>query len=195
MRSASLPGERRLGATEQAADVADVSRQDEHRQGDGGGELPRRRAGDDEPDREECDAGDRGERRPSARARQATHTTARAATTAGWSTTITPAPVAMPLPPRNRRVTGNTWPMIAAAPSAYPATRGSDGPPSHPPAHRPTIVAIAPLAASSTKTSAPLRQPSALVTLEAPGLPEPIAVMSTPEARATSAALGKVPSR
>ena len=124
-----------------------------------------------------------------------THTTARAATTAGWSTAITPAPVATPLPPRNRRVTGKTWPTIAAAPSAYPATRGSAGPPSHPPAHSPASVAIAPFAASSTKTSAPLRHPSALVTLDAPGFPEPIAVMSTPEARATSAALGKVPSR
>ena len=41
----------------------------------------------------------------------------------------------------------------------------------------------------------PLRQPSARVTLEAPGFPDPTVVMSMPLARATSAALGNVPSR
>ena len=45
------------------------------------------------------------------------------------------------------------------------------------------------------KTSAPAFQPSRRKVFDAPGLPEPSAVTSTPRRRATRVALGKVPSR
>ena len=54
---------------------------------------------------------------------------------------------------------------------------------------------MTPLSASSTYTQMPLRHPSARVTFEAPGFPEPTVEMSIPFARAISVALGKVPRR
>jgi hypothetical protein len=49
------------------------------------------------------------------------------------------------------------------------------------------------LPASSTYTHTPLRQPSARVTFDAPGLPEPNVEMSMPFARAIRIADGNVP--
>src|SRR6056297_3351183 len=97
----------------------------------------------------------------------------------GCTTTRTPDPVATPLPPRKCRVTGNMWPTTAAAPHQY-----AMGTPS---TTSPSPAARAPLPASSTYTHTPVRQPSARVTLEAPGFPEPNVEMRMP--------LGNVPSR
>ena len=44
------------------------------------------------------------------------HTSARPTVTNGYTTRNTPAPVATPRPPLNRRHTGNTWPSTAATP-------------------------------------------------------------------------------
>src|SRR6266508_2553803 len=83
-------------------------------------------------------------------------------------TASTPAAVATPRPPRNRDTTGSTWPTTAATPRTY-APR------------------------CPTKTMSPAFQPARRYTFEAPGFPEPSAMTSCPVARATSAAVGKVP--
>ena len=57
----------------------------------------------------------------------------------------------------------------------------------------PMPAASAPLAKSSAKTTAPAFHPSSRNVFEAPGFPEPWAVMSTPLRRAISSALGNVP--
>src|SRR6266540_3768434 len=102
-------------------------------------------------------------------------------------TASTPAAVATPRPPRNRDTTGSTWPRTAATPRTYA--------PRCPARTRPTADGITPLAKSPTKTMSPAFQPARRYTFEAPGFPEPSAMTSCPVARATSAAVGKVPRR
>src|SRR6266540_122352 len=102
-------------------------------------------------------------------------------------TASTPAAVATPRPPRNRDTTGSTWPTTAATPRTYA--------PRCPARRRPAADGIAPLAKSPTKTMSPAFQPARRYTFEAPGFPEPSAMTSCPVARATSAAVGKVPRR
>ena len=70
---------------------------------------------------------------------------------AGNSTTAIPAPVATPLPPRNPRVTGSTWPTTAASPQATPSP--------WPPTAQPTAAGTAPLSTSPTSAAAPARRP------------------------------------
>jgi len=82
------------------------------------------------------------------RANRATTTTP----TAGNSTNPPPPPVATPFPPRNRRVTGATWPMVAAAQHAKPRERPS--------AARPRPVATMPLPTSATNTDTPALRPA-----------------------------------
>ena len=60
---------------------------------------------------------------------------------------------------------------------------------------RPAAVASAPLQASMANTSAPYFQPRRRKVFDAPGFPDPSLVTSTPLRRATTAALGNVPSR
>ena len=88
----------------------------------------------------------------------------------GNSVKATPPPVATPLPPWNRRVTGKMWPSTAAVPAAMPSQV--------PPTAKPSSVAMTPLEKSRRRTSAPGHVPEVRRTLVAPGLCEPSTVGS-----------------
>ena len=99
-----------------------------------------------------------------------------------------PAPVATPLPPRNRRVTGHDVAEHRRQPARHP-----DGPVARWPG--PRRRPAPPWPTSPSSTMAPARRPIVRKVLDAPGLPEPSWVGSRPSRRPTRIAVGNVPSR
>ena len=95
-----------------------------------------------------------------------------------------------PRPPRPCRPCGRAgyvWPTTAATPSTHAPGPAADR-------HARARPRSRPWRSRAAARARPALQPSSRATFEAPGLPEPSSRMSRPCARATSRALGNVPS-
>ena len=99
-------------------------------------------------------------------------------TATGARTPYAPASVATPLPPRNPVQTGHTCPATTAA--AHPTTSQDSSV-----TMRATTTARAPLAASSTSTTAANSRPTVRSTFVAPTFRLPVVRRSTPCVRAS----------
>src|SRR5262249_2001157 len=117
------------------------------------------------------------------------HTSTVGAVAQGVRARKAPKPVATPLPPRNRRNTGQQLPTTAStAPAAAPPGGGARP--------RAALTATNPLPASPASVRAAASLPSVLSTLVAPMFPLPARRMSRPpDARATRNPTGMAPIR
>src|SRR6267154_3277513 len=93
----------------------------------------------------------------------------------GARASVTPRPVATPLPPRKRSQTGKQWPTTAATPQAAPRDDESAD-------FEAKKAGKKPFRASSSSVETAAVRPAARATLVAPMFPDPIARTSRPEA-------------